>query len=98
MMQPPMPATPVTTRCQACQRMAPTKHVTFMQNIGLLVIRFPKTIKGFLCKRCIKKYFWEMTTITFFLGWWGIISFFYSLASIPQNISQYLGARSLPDQ
>ena len=39
-----------------------------------------------------------MTTITFFLGWWGIISFFYSLVSIPMNIINYLGALSLPDQ
>ncbi len=38
-----------------------------------------------------------MTTITFFFGWWGILSFFYSLYSIPQNILVYLGSRSLPD-
>jgi hypothetical protein len=97
-MQPSMGQQPlVTTRCQACQRVAPTKQVTFMQNIGALIIRFPKTIRGELCKRCISKYFWEMTTITFFFGWWGIISFFYTLVSIPQNIAQFLGARDLPD-
>lgn len=83
--------------CDACGRDAPTKYVTFMQNVGLIVIRFPKTVKGMLCKPCIRKYFWETTLITFFFGWWGVISFFYSLVSIPQNIIQFIGARDLPD-
>jgi hypothetical protein len=87
----------VSPYCQLCQRQAPTKHVTLMQNVGALVMRFPKTIKGFLCKRCIDTHFWRMTMITLFFGWWGVISFFYSLVSIPQNIAQYLGSRSLPD-
>jgi len=83
-------------RCQTCGRHAPTKQVTFMQNIGCLVIRFPKTLRGNLCRLCISKFFWQYTTITFFFGWWGVISFFYTLVSIPQNIAQFLGARSLP--
>jgi hypothetical protein len=69
-----------------------------MQNIGAIIIRFPKTVSGELCKRCISSYFWKMTTITFFFGWWGIISFFYTLVSIPANIGNFLGARSLPDE
>ncbi len=85
-------------RCQACGRQAPVKQVTFMQNVGLLVIRFPKTVRGLLCKRCISQHFWSMTTITFFFGWWGLISFFYSLVSIPANIANYLGASGLPDE
>jgi hypothetical protein len=93
--QPPWPMQP--SRCQACHRVAPTKQVTFRQNIGAIILRFPKTIRGSLCKRCIDKYFWEMTTITFFLGWWGVISFFYTLFSIPQNVAQFIGSRSLPD-
>lgn len=83
--------------CDVCLRAVPTKYVTFMQNVGLLVIRFPKTIKGNLCKACIRKFFWKMTTITFFFGWWGILSFFYTLVSIPQNIAQFIGARDLPE-
>ena len=95
----PAPADGITrAQCQLCGRHAPVKQVSFMQNIGMLVIRFPKSIKGWLCKRCISSCFWRMTTITFFLGWWGIISFFYSLVSIPMNIINYLGALSLPDQ
>jgi hypothetical protein len=89
---------PQRGQCQNCGRVAPVKHVTFMQNIGLLILRLPRTVKGYLCKRCISEYFWKMTTITFFLGWWGVISFFYTLVSIPLNIVNYLGALSLPDE
>jgi hypothetical protein len=86
------------SRCQLCGRQAPVKQVTFMQNVGVIVMRFPRTVKGLLCKRCIKDCFWKMTTITFFFGWWGMISFFYSLVSIPNNIANFLGASSLPDE
>jgi hypothetical protein len=83
-------------QCQTCGRRAPTKQVTFMQNVGCLIIRFPKTLRGRLCRTCISTYFWRYTLITFFFGWWGVISFFYSLVSIPQNIATFLSARSLP--
>ncbi len=68
-----------------------------MQNIGAVVLRFPRTIRGMLCRRCIDRYFWRMTTITFFFGWWGVISFFYSLYSIPQNIVVFVSSRDLSD-
>jgi hypothetical protein len=87
-----------TSHCQRCGRQAPVKSVTFMQNVGVLVIRFPKEVRGLLCKRCISSCFWSMTTITFFFGWWGVISFFYTLVSIPNNIFNYLGAMSLKDE
>jgi hypothetical protein len=84
--------------CQACQRRAPTKEVSFSSNIGLLILRIPRTIRGQLCRRCISKYFWEYTLTTTFLGWWGVISFFYSLVTIPMNIGTFLGARDVPDE
>lgn len=84
--------------CQVCGRHAPTKHVTFMQNVGAIVIRFPRTIRGYLCRSCIDRYFWKYTLITFFFGWWGVISFFYSLVSIPTNIVQFLSSRKLPPE
>src|SRR6202000_3094527 len=43
--------------CQACGRNAPAKYVEFYQNIGMLVVRSLRSIKGNLCKRCIKKHF-----------------------------------------
>ena len=94
----PMASQPATVadHCDTCRRHAPTKQVTFMQNIGCIVIRFPKTIRGNLCRLCISRFFWRYTLITFFFGWWGVISFFYSLVSIPTNIVGFIGARSLP--
>jgi len=68
-----------------------------MQNIGMLVIRFPRTRTGQMCRRCIDSTFWSYTLVTMFLGWWGMISFIYSLISIPTNIINYLGALKLPE-
>jgi hypothetical protein len=78
--------------CQVCGREGPTKQVTLMQNIGVLVIRFPKTLSGHLCKFCIDHNFFKMTLITGFLGWWGVISFFYTLVSLPVNFVARLKA------
>ena len=77
--------------CEACRRVGPLKRVTLTQNVGALVLRFPRTISGQLCKFCIDKYFFRFTAITLVGGWWGIISFFYSLVAIPSNVVQWLG-------
>ena len=45
-MQPAGPMAMQGSTCQNCGRSAPTKNVMFMQNIGCIVIRFPKTIRG----------------------------------------------------
>jgi hypothetical protein len=81
--------------CQSCGREAPTRNVTFYQNIGLLVLRLHKSMGGNLCKDCINKHFWPMTLITFFFGWWGVISFFFTLFTLPNNIIRYLGSLDL---
>jgi hypothetical protein len=83
-------------RCQACGISAPTKHVSFYQNIGALVMRFSRSIQGDLCKPCIHKYFWEFTSITLFAGWFGIISFIITPFLILNNVFRYLGCLSLP--
>ena len=62
--------------CQYCGLEAPTKYVEFYQNIGALVMRFPKSVKGNLCKHCINEVFWKFTLIDLVAGWWGVISFF----------------------
>jgi hypothetical protein len=91
----PIQAAPTGT-CRMCGRHAPTKQVTFHQNIGALVIRFPKTVSGQLCRDCIGTYFTKYTLTSLFLGWWGVISFFYTLVTIPMNIVTWFGARKLP--
>ena len=83
--------------CDACgSSSAPTKHVSFSQNIGVVVLRFSRTVQGNLCRSCIDQNFWKMTLITATLGWWGILSFFTTLFILPSNIATYLGALSLP--
>jgi hypothetical protein len=84
------------TTCVACHQHAPTQYVTIWQNIGALVMRFHKKISGNLCRNCIDKYFWEYTLITFFFGWWGIISFFFTLFILPSNLVTFLSTRKLP--
>ena len=86
----------VRAPCQLCGIDRPLKQVTLMQNIGLLVVRFPKTLSGLLCRECISSKFWSFTLITLFLGWWGVISFFYTLIALPTNIVNYIGSRRLP--
>ncbi len=81
--------------CEACLRPAPTKQVEFYQNIGALVMRFHKTLKGNLCRQCIDRYFWEYTLYTLFLGWWGVISFIVTPFFLLNNVIRYLGSRSL---
>ncbi|CAN5791329.1 hypothetical protein BH09MYX1_BH09MYX1_47070 [soil metagenome] len=71
--------------CQLCGRAGPTKSVSFNQNVGVLVMRFHRSVGGYLCKFCIDKHFFRMTGITLLFGWWGMISFVISLISIPAN-------------
>src|SRR5262245_38885810 len=82
--------------CQDCGIEAATKHVTFHQNIGALVVRFPKSIEGNLCKSCIHRHFWSMTGTTMFLGWWGTISFLVTPFFLLNNIGRYLFCLGMP--
>jgi hypothetical protein len=76
--------------CQDCGIEAQTKHVTFHQNIGAFILRFPTSIEGNLCKACIHKHFWTMTPITMLMGWWGVISFIVTPFFLLNNIGRYL--------
>jgi hypothetical protein len=82
--------------CQDCGLEAATKHVSFHQNVGVLVVRFPKSVEGRLCKSCIHKHFWGMTTTTFFLGWWGTISFIVTPFILLNNVTRYLFCLGMP--
>jgi hypothetical protein len=84
------------SNCQQCGELRPVKQVQLMQNIGLLVVRFPKTLNGVLCRDCISNVFWRYTLTTLFLGWWGLISFFVTLVAIPTNIVTFVQSRRLP--
>ncbi len=77
--------------CEACGVVAETRHVAFYQNIGALIVRFSSSAEGHLCKSCIHRYFWSMTTINLLLGWWGVISFILNPFLILNNIIRYVG-------
>ncbi len=81
--------------CEACHRVGPLRHAHFMQNIGVIVLRFPRTVSGQLCKLCIDKFFYRFTAVTMLLGWWGVISFFYSCVAVPANVISWIGSWGL---
>jgi len=83
--------------CQACGRNAPTKYVEFYQNIGMLVVRSMRSVRGNLCKRCIKKYFLKLTGLTLLTGWWGMISAIINPFLILNNVFRYLASLRMPD-
>jgi hypothetical protein len=82
--------------CQCCGVEAPTKYVSFHQNIGVLVMRFSKSVEGNLCKSCIHNNFWSMTGTTAVLGWWGMISLIVTPFFLLNNIGRYAFCLSMP--
>jgi hypothetical protein len=82
--------------CQDCGIEAPTRYVEFYQNIGALVMRFHKSIKGNLCKSCLHKRFWEFTLTNLLLGWWGVISLVVTPFFILNNVGRYLICLGMP--
>ncbi len=75
--------------CQDCGLEAPTKYVSFHQNVGMLFMRQSKSVEGYLCKSCIHRHFWKMTGTNLFLGWWGTISFIITPFLILNNVGRY---------
>jgi hypothetical protein len=90
------PSGSVVSHCELCSQHAPVKHVSFHQNIGVLVMRFSSSVQGFLCRECIEREFWRRSAVTLVFGPWGIISFFVTPVFLVMNIASYLGATSLP--
>ena len=84
------PAPPGAARCESCGKVGPVGRVEFHQNIGALVVRFHKSVKGNVCPECAKKHFQELTLTTLVGGWWGVISFFMTPFILVNNVLQYL--------
>ena len=78
--------------CEGCGAWAETRKVALHYNIGLLVVRFHKSLNATLCKRCISKNFWKFTGLNVLLGWWGIISFFCTIVFLVMNTVAYIGS------
>ena len=82
--------------CQGCGVKAPTRHVEFHQNIGALVMRFSRSVRGQLCKSCVNRHFWKMTGTTLVLGWWGMISLVVTPIFLVNNVVRYLRCLGMP--
>ena len=82
--------------CQACGREAPTRYVAFYQNIGAVFVRFSKSVRGYLCKSCVHRYFWRLSLVTLFLGWWGMISLVLTPFILLNNVVRYLACLTMP--
>ena len=82
--------------CQACGVEAPTRYVEFHQNIGALVMRYHRSVKGHLCKRCIHREFWKKTGTTASVGWFGTISLIMTPVFIINNTVYYLKSAAMP--
>ena len=82
--------------CQVCGIEAPSRHVEFHQNIGALVIRYHRQVKGRLCKSCVHKKCWQMTGTTLAIGWIGTISIVIAPIFIISNTVRYLAALGMP--
>lgn len=83
--------------CESCGTEGPTQYVTFRQNIGLLVMRLTSKIEGELCRPCMVRCFRSYSLTTFFVGWWGVISFFMTPLILFGNLREYFSARKLAE-
>jgi hypothetical protein len=76
--------------CQICGKDKPTILAEFSGNIGALIMRFERSIRANMCRSCVHKQFWKFTAMNFFLGWWGVISFFVTPLLLFINTAAYL--------
>jgi len=78
--------------CQTCGSMRQTSPVSFTRNVGMLVVRQTKTLKGNLCKSCVIKNFWDFTVKNLLFGPWGTISMIVTPIYFVTNIVSYISA------
>jgi hypothetical protein len=78
--------------CQICGANETTVQVSFSSNIGAVIMRFVQSISANMCRSCLHKEFWKYTATNFFLGWWGVISFFVTPINLLTNTFVYIKA------
>ena len=76
--------------CQICGAEKTTVLAHFSGNIGAIIMRFERAIRGYMCRPCVHQQFWKFTAMNFFLGWWGVISFFVTPIHLFTNTAVYL--------
>lgn len=76
--------------CQSCGLPVETKYVEFYENVGMIIMRQHRSVKGNFCKSCIDYYFWNLTGKTMLLGWWGVFSFIISPFILLNNLIRFV--------
>jgi hypothetical protein len=79
-------------QCQLCGNMRQTTVVTFHRNIGMLIARQTRSLKGNLCKTCVKKNYWDFTAKNLLFGPWGMISLIVTPIYLVTNTVSYVSA------
>lgn len=88
--------TPNPFVCASCGMDAHTRNVSFNRHVGAVILMFHRSVKGHFCRPCISKIFWSWTPLTFFLGWWGMISFFVTPIVLINNLVTYIRSFGMP--
>lgn len=76
--------------CQSCGFPVETKYIEFYENVGMIIMRQHRSVKGNFCKSCIDYYFWNLTGKTMLLGWWGTISFIVTPFILLNNFFRFV--------
>jgi hypothetical protein len=83
-------------RCQVCGNVRLTSPVTFQHNIGMIVLRQTRSIRGNMCKTCMRSKYWEYMGKNLLLGPWGVISVIVTPIYMVTNTVTYVSnARKL---
>ena len=82
--------------CEGCGFEVPNSYAEYRQQIGLLLVRYSRNYKGRFCRTCNRGLFWRTTLITFFFGWWGVITFFVTIVALIENLITFLRTLSIP--
>ena len=81
-------------QCQICRSMRQTAPVTFHRNVGMLVARQNITLKGSMCKTCLKSKYWEFQGKGLLFGPWGMISLVVTPIYLITNTVAFVSASS----
>ena len=82
--------------CEFCGERAPVTAVHYRQNTGMLIMRQSREWAGDACRTCGLRWFWKSTLHTFFLGWWGTISFIVTPFFILGNLHSLVKTLRIP--
>jgi hypothetical protein len=85
---------PLDDECLLCGHY-PAAEVSVQQHIGMVIVRSLRSFEGPLCRDCGLEVFRSMTARTLVTGWWGLLSFFATIAGLFGNLQAWRTLRDL---